>query len=228
MHQSVFLGWGFLVSLAGIIGLATYKNADYPKLVTAFVLALGGAVVGAYLLGTLLAGEPSLSSGGAILGGGFVIFITLHFFGPQPLDDALDIIVSSTFLGLLVTRAGCLGNQCDFGAPTDFFWAIQYKIGPIWQYHNALGINDGLQSHPVHPYPWMIIIPGAIVFAAVWAGNLSRKTEIIVYGYLVIRFFAEFFRDESTSISILGVQIGIVLSGFAFGISHHYFKKITR
>lgn len=228
MHQTVFLGWGFLISLAGIIGLSAHKKIDYSPLMVSFVLALGGAVVGAFLLGSLLGAQASLSSLGAILGGGFVIFLALHFFKPKPFDDALDVLVSSTFLGLLVTRGGCLGNQCDFGSPTDFFWGITYEIGPIWQYHRVLGITDGFESHAVHPFPWMIIIPGAILFAIVWAKNLPRKAETIVYGYLAIRFFAEFFRDPSTSVSVAGVQVGLILTAIIFAFTHRFCKKAAK
>ncbi len=225
MHQTVFLGWGFLISLAGIIGLSAYKKIDYTPLMVSFVLTLGGAMVGAFLLGSLLAGKTSMSSIGAIFGGGLMMYVALHFFRPKPFDEAIDVLVSSSFLGLLVTRVGCLSNQCDFGAPTDFFWGISYKIGPIWQYHRVLGINDGLESHAVHPFPWMIVIPGAILFAVVWAKDIRRKTEVIVYGYLAIRFFAEFFRDASTSVSVWGVQVGLILTAIIFGLVHRFAKN---
>ncbi|GEM_PF-6308991 len=225
MHHSVFLGWGLLLALASIIGLSRHKKIQYPLVMTTFVLVLGAALVGAYLISFFFGGETGLRSTGAILGGGITTYVVLRYIGPHPKKDALDIVVSSSLIGLLVTRAGCISNQCDFGAPTDFFWGIQPEgLGPIWQLHKTMGINSGFMSHAVHPFPWLIIAPCSLLIIYVWAKDIEKKTQTLVLGYFCIRIVAEFFREPATSVSVVGVQLGFVLAGVIFYIFHNHPK----
>lgn len=216
---------GILIGIISVLALGRFKKQNLSPLFLLFFAFIGFTILLAIGLGFIFSGTIVASSLGAVFGGS-VLFLVLPQLPKKQREITSDIILSSALLALMITRIGCIFGECDFGAPTNITWGIQYASpGKIWQYHLLLGIQEGHLSHAVHPFPWLIALPGVLLFFFVWLKNLSNKTEWIVLGYLAIRFIAEFFRDPITSISIFWVQVSLAFGALVFIIFFHAFRK---
>ena len=179
-----------LIALGTTLVLGRSRDLNLPNLMTTLALTLGGAVAGGAGLGFLLHGEFGVASMGAVFGGGALAIATVPFFFGDDRRDAYDVLISACVLGLLTARVGCHFNGCDIGGQTDFFWGVvphaPYHTSPAYEFK-------------VHPFPWLIIVPAALAFVGVWlrARKPGHVAVGVALGYLVVRFFAEFFRAPS-------------------------------
>lgn len=196
MHQTVFLGFALLSALGTTLVLGRGRELYLPHLMTVLALTIGGAMFGSAIASIALTGKIAAVSFGAIFGGGIFAFATVPYFFEKR-ADAFDVLITACVLGLLVSRVGCYFNGCDIGSPTSWFWGIEAQFGGM---ASALG--------PVHPFPWMIVVPTAIIATVAWVVRPKPGTAgvMIAGGYLIVRFFAEFFRNDALWAHFLGLN----------------------
>jgi phosphatidylglycerol:prolipoprotein diacylglycerol transferase len=207
---SVMLGWLLAVRLAeraGIDGRLADRCAMWTLL---------GAVAGARLLYVVTNPDQFARvvdivawwQGGLVAYGGFlgglaaaVVFCGTH--GIRLLAWA-DCVAPSLCVGLVLTRAGCFLGGCDFGAPWNGPWAVQFPAGsPALEHQQSLGLlpPGAAASLPVHPTQLYESIAGALLLWLVVAvrGRQRRPGEALAafaLGYGVLRFLIEIVRAD--------------------------------
>lgn len=141
--------------------------------------------------------------GGAL--GGYLGLRGLRSRGFWPLADAASPALG---LGIAVVRLGCLLGGCDFGAVTDFGWAVRYPAGSLaYAAHAAAGWLGpySTESLAVHPTPLYEAALGlclglvALLRLRRWRdrpldGQIFLGTAA---GYAIGRFFIELLRGDT-------------------------------
>ncbi len=128
--------------------------------------------------------KGGLSWHGGIFGAAFGIIYFAKRRGYKP-ADALDLMFTSSIMGLAIGRIGCFLNGCCYGKSCSLPWAVTFP------YH--------LRPHPVHPTQIYELILDLIIFAYLVKRWDHRKfplenTFLMLFWYSWARFFVEFFR----------------------------------
>jgi len=222
-----FYSYGFMVGIgfaAGVIVAsrrAEKKGLDPDSLFWFFMLLLLSGVVGGRLFHLVLNSwyyqdwrsffdfrGGGLSMHGVLVGG--VIAMAAHAKTKGiPLGRLADIVAPSVILGQAFGRIGCFLNGCCYGIPTNGSWGFLTRYAP------------GLR----HPYQLYESAADFMLFFVLL--KLSPKVKIegtlflaYLFGYSVLRFFLEFFRDNYNY--FLGLSYGqwacFVLAASAVGL----------
>ncbi len=112
-----------------------------------------------------------------------------------------DCAVPSLCTGLLLTRVGCFLNGCDFGAPWDGPWAVQFPAGSqafLTQRMQGLLPPGAVTSLAVHPTQLYEAAVGLILLGAVqWRRRFSGQSLVVfTMGYALLRFLIETLRAD--------------------------------
>jgi phosphatidylglycerol:prolipoprotein diacylglycerol transferase len=134
---------------------------------------------------------------GGLLGGLLCVFIYSKIKDLN-LWQALDLMVTSSALGLAIGRMGCFMNGCCFGYSTNLPWAVTFPAH-----------RHPVPVHPTQLYEMMLDL---LLFGfLLWWWNRRKfagENALLTFSiYSVIRFFVEFFRDNSASHPIAGLYL---------------------
>jgi phosphatidylglycerol:prolipoprotein diacylglycerol transferase len=144
-------------------------------------------------------------SWGAYLG--IVIGVTLYLrHKRQAVLPILDVLGSVMALAPFIGRWSCFLNGDDYGKITSVAWAVRYPRGSLPFAEQA---NDGIINYssalsaPVHPNQMYLSIGALLLFIIMthfWKSK--RQNPGLTFGvywiaYSILRFFLEFYRDES-------------------------------
>ena len=149
--------------------------------------------------------------GGLIAGAIFTIVKKINFF------YYVRFFIPSIILGQIIGRFGCFLNGDASGKPTDLPWGIIFDPNSVAYYTVAKGT-------PLHPTQLYEIFANVIllIFILVTGKNewiTKRRVIWYAFGYSIIRFIIEFFRNDSEkwfSIFTTGQQICLI--GFIIGV----------
>ena len=205
-------GWVTLGGVAVSLGLWSRLAQRDPRLLTVYLAALAGALVGAKLVyfcceGYLHLGAPDmwpqLATGksilGGLLGGYTAVELTKILLGYRGVTgDWFALIVSA---GVLIGRVGCLTSGCCQG--------IQCQ--PAWF---TLQDAAGHARWPAVPVEMLFNVLALLAF--LWLRKTRRLVgqhfHLYLIGYGAFRFFHEFLRDEPRVLGpISGYQIAALL-----------------
>lgn len=213
--------FGLMIAIGGAIGLylflkvAKNRRLDENILLDGVLLAFIGGVVGARLIYVLVY-DPAyylanplqiffihnggLSIHGGLLGG-FLVGILFLRKKKIPILKTLDIAAPFIILAQGISRIGC----DVFGVPTssDLLWAIKF---------------DGVLVHPVQAYEFIL---NYLLFGYLWLRLKSKAYDGQVLfhyliGFLAVRGFVEFFRDNPLLFGVISVShvmslVGIII-----------------
>lgn len=209
--------WAFAITViaVGILGGRLHDVAiNAPDLATFFreIVKLehsGRTAYGAFLAGTLAA-----LVAGPLLKVGFWRFA--------------DAAAPTMALGLGLTRIGCFGYGCDYGARSDGWWGVRFPRGsPAWgdQVDAKLIPPGAAESLPVLP---LQLAESAVGFAigglCVWAWFRRPRREgsillLFFFTYGLCRALLEVWRADSGRGTLLGLStsttIGLVSAATA-------------
>ncbi len=171
LNPDDFFSFFVIIIICGIVGgrliHVVLNKSSYPTFKSVLDLREGGFAIHGVLLGGLL---------------GSLAYCIAKRVRPGTL---LDIIVPSVALGQSLGRIGCFLNGCCYGIPTNGNWGVQTRYAP------------GLR----HPYQLYESAADFLLFLGLM--RLSKKTDTrgvvtlaYVFGYSLIRFSLEFFRDS--------------------------------
>ena len=220
LHASAYAACmvvAFIVGYLATLPRARLIDLPEPTLLTIFMLALVGGVVGARLgevweqwpafarsqtggrLGTvpLLVKIADIDSGGMVWYGGALrgSALILLFVRRQrlPLLAIADLMLPSAVLGLGIGRVGCFLNGCCYGKPTDLPWAV-------------VGAN-GLHIHPTQLYETAACLCIAAVSIWWWYRRRSQGqvTLIVLFAYASWRTFNEDLRGDTVMTTFWGL-----------------------
>ena len=162
---------------------------------------------------TLIPTSEKILFGGMLLG---LISLMIGKYVLRIKQNILDAFAIILPLGIGIQRIGCFFNGCCFGTPTSMPWGVQYPINTpahfVHYQEGLIGQNDllSLSIHPVQLYE----MAGALVVAFIvvrsrklWKANGSLFTFSLLL-YSLIRFMAEFFRDNVAH-TIGGEMVGV-------------------
>ena len=144
-----------------------------------------------------------MSLQGSIIGGVGVAYLMLRLID-EPLLPVLDIMSPAGALGIGIGKIGCLAMGCCYGKPTDLPFGIVFD--------NPMSIAPhGIRLHPAQIYEGL----PCLVLAGFLHGRLKKKTgpggsvfALYLLGYGLIRFFAQFFRDDDAGRLLWGMAHG--------------------
>jgi hypothetical protein len=192
--------WGAFQVLAAALAFACFwvrTPGDLRGLRPCAILALGGAALGATMLGPLLGVPACLAAGrcgapsfeqitayGALAGLCASVALLARLRGVR-VGRALDALAPCLGLLVGVARIGCFVAGCDFGSPTDVPWAVRYPPEtPAFGWHRDAGwiVASASSSLPVHPTQLYEAALGLVVCAVVLALERARKAPAIARG----------------------------------------------
>jgi prolipoprotein diacylglyceryltransferase len=188
-------------------------RAKFPRR-RGYLIALGlGAIVGAYLAGTLpsvMQGQGSLSHSvaGALAGAIFAVEIYKAANGIRGSTGA--VFVAPFAAGIVIGRFGCLFSGLadgTYGTPTTLPWGVD--------------LGDGAARHPVQIYESLAML----IFLGMYLAGIARRREwaikdgfywmAIVYG--AQRFVWEFLKPYPTIAGPFNIfhliSLGLVIYG---------------
>ncbi|MEJ7734359.1 MAG: prolipoprotein diacylglyceryl transferase family protein [Polyangiaceae bacterium] len=190
--------WGAFQVLAVALAWAWFWRrtpGDLRRLRPCVIVALGGAALGAVMLGPLLGIPACLATGrcsapsfqqitayGALAGlcAGLALLDRLR--GVRG-GRALDALAPCLGLLVCVARMGCFVAGCDFGAPTQVPWAVRYPPGtPAFGWHRDAGwiAASAPSSLSVHPTQLYEAALGLVVCGVVLAAEHARRARALV------------------------------------------------
>lgn len=137
------------------------------------------------------------SSAGAFVGAGLMLWVARRVFGEDPFRLQLEAVAPAAFVALACARLGCVFERCDPGRPSEVF-GVAYPDGPAL---HAFGAYVAL--------PTLAVVAGAVLFCK----PDGRRAPLIVAGYALVRFVAEFFREAPTLLH-LGHAVALIV-GFS-------------
>lgn len=194
----LMIGLGFVAGVLVVSKRAEMKGID-PDSLFSFILALlAGGVVGGRLFHIALNSwyytdwksvldtrTGGLSIHGVLIGG-IVAAAAYSRFRAAKLSELLDLVVPGVALGQAIGRIGCLLSGCCYGMATSGTWGFATRFAP------------GLR----HPYPLYESAADFLLFLTLMALGKKIKVPgglflIYAFGYSMVRFFLEFFRDNS-------------------------------
>lgn len=203
--------YGIMIGLAILVGVLwmVWKvrkgaNLSYDTVLTAAMVGVPSAIVGARLLhvmdqwefysehpGHIIGGE-GLAIYGAILGGALAIWIYSRFSRFQ-FGYFADLIAPALILGQAVGRIGCTINACCVGKATSLPWGVVYT------HPDSIALGIGA-THPVVVYE---IIYNLIVFGVLLKLRGRFKPDgslflIYLSLYSLWRFGSDFLREGDT------------------------------
>ncbi len=225
---SIFV-WGLFFALALLTGIyLTTWLADRKKLSKEHVYNLSfiiilGAVIGGRLgyvftnldqfgafLDLFKTWQGGMSFHGGFFGGLLLSYIYMRW---KKIDIwvYMDLFSPAIILGYSITRIGCYLSAAHIGAVTTVPWAIYYS---------------GALRHPVAAYHF---IAGMFIFGLLMYAEKKKKIlgvhyfkgmsfALLVFIYGFLRFFIEFFREESFVYGLhlaQWVSIAMVIAGIA-------------
>lgn len=230
--QSVWLGIGLLVSAVVALGGGRMQRVPSAEILAIFGLSIVVGAASSRILWLLTSPDIGLgvawehlgriidprhggySSFGALAGAAVAVGIWWRSHKDEPWAPlALDALVLAGLTGLALARLGCLANGCDFGAPSEAAWALEYPAGSyahLTHVQRGLVALDAPTSAPVHPFPlYMALGTLGVVLAGGW--TLWRRwvspgwVAVGAAGaYFVWRFAMEWTRDPSTVMRFAG------------------------
>ena len=211
------LAWGVGI-LAGFFaaylrGRAEHKTPLLPTLY--YVVALCGAIVGAFWLGTinLIFTDHEIKIGRSLLGAlaGAIIFVEVYKKITGLRGSTGVAFVGAISVGAAIGRVGChLAGLDDYtyGIKTGLPWGVDY--------------GDGVMRHPVALYEAVSMAVFAIIyFIALWrkaSWALNRGFYIFVLVYAGQRFVWEFFKPYGTIIGPFNVFHLVCLGLIAYAV----------
>lgn len=226
--------FGFMIAIGASIAIylflkvAKNRGLDDKILLDGILLAFIGGIVGARLIYVLVY-DPAyylsnpleiffihnggLSIHGGLLGG-FLVGILFLRKKKLPIMKTLDIAAPFIILAQGISRIGC----DVFGVPTlsDPFWSIKY---------------DGVLVHPVQAYEFIL---NYLLFGYLWLRLKSKAYNGQVFfhyliGFLAVRGFVEFFRENPLLFGVISVSHVMSLVGIIIVILvMNYQKKSTK
>lgn len=162
------------------------------------------------------------SSIGAVVGGGFSLFILAFHFRVSPLRLG-DAVSSSSALGYAWIRFGCFlaGDGCH-GKVTDGLFGMAFPHGVVPTLERV---------HPTHLYESVLALAGFAVIC--YCSRVPRKPGSILSFFLIIfgstRFFVEFTRVASgRTVMAQSMSLAAVAIGALIGISAFYSRAEMR
>lgn len=220
----ILMALGFLIGFLIVRKLAKYRYISKKDVEDYFIYVIIFAIVGARILHVIqnwsfyssdLLSILYIWKGGLAFHGGFiaVVIVTLIFCKKRKIHfyDLTDVSVIPLALGLAIGRIGNFINQEMYGRLTDLPWGVEYDV------------VEG-KRHPVQLYESLKNLFIFIVLFVIFKIKTLRRGVIFwsfVGMYSVLRFFAEFIRDQSSWLwgltmaqwfsIILGILAGIML-----------------
>ncbi len=204
------IGAGFAVS-RWRLGEA---QAAVPRRHGYFIALAGGAILGAYLAGTLptlAAGSPALSHSvvGALAGAILAVEIYKAAYGIK--GSTGGVFVAPFAVGIVIGRWGCLFSGLPdgtYGAPTSLPWGVD--------------LGDGVARHPVQIYESAAML----LFVSVYLAALARRADWAMrYGfyfmamwYAAQRFAWEFLKPYPSVIGPFNLFHFICVGLFVYGL----------
>lgn len=191
-------------------------RAAVPRRHGYFIALAAGAILGAYLAGTLptlAAGAPALSH--SIIGAlaGAILAVELFKAANGLTGSTGGVFVAPFAVGVVIGRWGCLFTGLrdgTFGAPTSLAWGVD--------------LGDGIARHPVQIYESAAML----AFVSVYLAALRRRADWATsYGfyymtmwYALQRFFWEFLKPYPSVIGPFNlfhfVCAGLFIYGFVW------------
>ncbi len=208
-----FFSYGLMIGLGFIAGVwvaskrAQMKGIDPDSLFWFFMVLLAGGVVGGRLFHIALNSwyytdwrsvldtrNGGLSIHGVLLGGTIAAAAYSRFRSVR-FVDLVDLVAPSVALGQAIGRIGCFLSGCCYGIETSGTWGFNTRFAP------------GLR----HPYQLYESVADLALFVVLL--SLGKKVKfsgglflVYAFGYSMIRFFLEFFRDNDSY--ALGLSYG--------------------
>jgi phosphatidylglycerol---prolipoprotein diacylglyceryl transferase len=182
--------WTALIGLAGSRVLYIYTNPAAMNTFWDWFNIRGGGLV---FYGALLAGLPAAS---------FLIY-----YYKMPFYGVWDAFSTALPLGHAITRLGCLGAGCCFGAPSNLPWAVIFtaprSVAP-----------QGISLHPTQVYEavWLLFV--GIVVNVVWSRRRFDGQVTLTYLLLYAggRSVIEIFRGDTTRGYVMPELLGEAIS----------------
>lgn len=152
--------------------------------------------------------------GGLVAGGVFAKVKKLNFF------YYIRFFIPAIILGQIIGRFGCFLNGDASGKPTTMPWGLVFDANSV-AYSNATTYFDpslplpGTLLHPTQLYEIFANIIFLIFILSTGKNEWITKRRVIWYafGYSIIRFITEFFRNDSViwfSVFTTGQQICVI------------------
>ena len=208
-----FYSYGLMIGLGFIAGVlvaskrARLKGIDPDSLFWFFIVLLAGGVAGGRLFHIALnswyytdwKSFIDTRSGGlsihGVLVGGIIAAAAYSRFHSLKFVDLADLVVPSVALGQAIGRIGCFLSGCCYGIETSGTWGFATRFAP------------GLR----HPYQLYESAADLLLFFVLLAAGKRIKIPgglflAYVFGYSMIRFSLEFFRDNDSY--ALGLSYG--------------------
>ena len=185
-----------LLSLAGSRALFVIQNPEAAPTYSDWVDLRAGGLV---FYGALLTGLPVAS-------------LLIRRFG-FPFFATWDVFATAMPLGHALTRIGCLGAGCCYGAPTDVAWAVTFT-------HPHSGAPLGVPLHPTQLYEagWLLLIGTVVNLRYPRRSFPGEITALYLAMYAVGRAVIEAFRGDVTRGFFLEAVLGQTLS-YSQGVS---------
>ena len=201
------IGLGFIAGVWVASKRAQMKGIDPDSLFWFFMVLLAGGVVGGRLFHIALNSwyytdwrsvldtrNGGLSIHGVLLGGTIAAAAYSRFRSVR-FVDLVDLVAPSVALGQAIGRIGCFLSGCCYGIETSGTWGFNTRFAP------------GLR----HPYQLYESVADLALFVVLL--SLGKKVKfsgglflVYAFGYSMIRFFLEFFRDNDSY--ALGLSYG--------------------
>jgi len=208
-HERVIAGYGIMITLALLVGVATAvvlarRRGLHPvDMLLVALMAIGAGLVGSYLLFMLtmareIIGNPAMAmQGGLVFYGGPlaaapVAWIAAKRFGMAPLKVA-DIAAPALSLAHALGRLGCFLGGCCYGRPWEGPLSVKF------QNFLAPAAHPPIPRHPVQLYESAVLLVIALATLLLW--RRSRRPGQIALLYVLLygswRFVAEMLRGDA-------------------------------
>jgi phosphatidylglycerol:prolipoprotein diacylglycerol transferase len=222
---AIFIVSAILLGLFLALALARRYGVSHRQILTFFLAAVPGGLVGARLVhvidkAELYLAEPALipafwlggfSQYGMIIGGLATAAVYAHW-RRLPLVRFLDLITVPLLAGLSLGRVGCIVQGCCYGTPTTLPWGFVYThpdslLPAHW-------IAEGVPTHPAPLYEilWFLALLGILL--ALRGHHRPKGVPFLVFlvGHSAGRFIIMFFRADPVRLIFAGLDLVQVIA----------------